>query len=239
MFIIETQRISIMKNARNMSGKSIFTMALFLAMPAMAQHQGHQMPKTGNDGHMMPGMKSPSAMPMNEASKAFTEANAKMHKDMAIVFTGNADVDFAKAMMPHHQGAIDMSGIVLKHGKDAEVGKMANDIITAQKSEIAQMSAWLAKNGTQAPTADSAASAKAFTEVNARMHDDMTMAFTGNADIDFMKGMIPHHEGAVSMARVMLQFGKDPELRKLANDIVRSQNEEITMMRAWLKKAGA
>jgi uncharacterized protein (DUF305 family) len=223
-----------MKNTR----KFVVTLAFLIATPAMAQHQGHQMPMPGNSGPTMPGMKSPSAMPMNEASKAFAEANAKMHKDMAIVFSGNADVDFAKGMIPHHQGAIDMAAIVLKHGKDAEVRKLATDIVAAQKTEITQMSAWLAMNGSQASTADAAAIAKAFTDVNARMHGAMTMNFTGNADIDFMKGMIPHHEGAVAMAKVLLQFGKDAELRKLADDVVRTQNEEISMMRAWLTKVG-
>lgn len=227
---------------------TILTTALLIATPVLAQHPpGHQMPMPGNSGQMMPGhsgqmmpgLKSPSAMPMSEASRAFAEANAKMHKDMTIVFSGNADVDFAKGMIPHHQGAIDMSNIVLKHGKDAAVRKLANGIIAAQKTEIAQMSAWLARNGSQAPSADAAAVAKAFTEANAKMHGDMTMSYTGNADVDFMKGMIPHHEGAVAMARVLLQFGKDAELRKLAENVVRSQNEEITLMRAWLKKAGA
>jgi uncharacterized protein (DUF305 family) len=219
--------------------KAIVTMACLSVAPALAQHQGHQMPMPGNSGHMMPGMKSQSSMPMNEASKAFAEANMKMHKDMAIAFSGNADVDFAKGMIPHHQGAIHMSMIVLKHGKDAVVRKLATDIIAAQKTEIAQMSAWLARNGSQAPSADAAAIIKAFTEVNARMHSSMTMTFSGNPDIDFIKGMIPHHEGAVAMAKVLLQFGKDAELRKLADDVVRTQNEEIAMMQAWLKKAGA
>jgi uncharacterized protein (DUF305 family) len=219
-------------------GNIVITMAFLLATPSMAQHQGHPMPMPGNSGHMMPGMKSLSVMPMNEASKAFTEANMKMHKDMAIVFSGSANVDFAKGMIPHHQGAIDMSTIVLKYGKDAEVRKLATDIIAAQKTEIAQMSAWLAKNASQASSSDASAVAKAFTDVNSRMHGAMTMNFTGNADVDFMKGMIPHHEGAVAMAKVLLQFGKDAELRKLADDVVRTQNEEITMMRAWLVKVG-
>ncbi len=213
---------------------------LTLATSVMAQHQGHQMPAANpHAGHTMPSAKPQAAIPMNEASKAFTEANAKMHKDMTIVFSGNADVDFAKGMIPHHQGAIVMANIVLKHGKDAIVRKLANDIIAAQKTEIAQMSAWLALNSSQMAHPDAATSAKAFTEVNARMHADMTMNFTGNADVDFMKGMIPHHEGAVAMAKVVLQFGKDAELRKLAGDVVRTQNEEVTIMRDWLKKAGA
>jgi uncharacterized protein (DUF305 family) len=218
---------------------TLFVTTLLIGMPVLAQHQGHQTPANNpHAGHTMPGMKPQTAMPMNEASKAFMEANAKMHKDMAIVFSGNADIDFARGMIPHHQGAIDMSNIVLKHGKDAAVRKLANDIVAAQKAEIAQMSAWLVKNSAQAPGSNAAAAAKAFTDVNAKMHADMTMSFTGNADVDFMKGMIPHHEGAVAMAKVLLQFGKDTELRKLAEDVVRTQNEEISMMRAWLKKAG-
>ena len=78
--------------------------------------------------------------------KEFKAANDKMHKDMSIAFTGKADVDFVRGMIPHHQGAIDMAEIVLKHGKDAKIRKLAQGIIKAQKSEIAMMKAWLAKN---------------------------------------------------------------------------------------------
>ena len=227
-----------MKSVMNCPRTVVITVAFLIATPVIAQHQGHPMPMPDNNGHMMQGMKSPSAMPMSEASRAFAEASMKMHKDMAIVFSGNADVDFAKGMIPHHQGAIDMATIVLKYGNDAEVRKLATDIIAAQKTEIAQMSAWLTKNGSQASSADAAAITKAYIDVNARMHSGMTMNFTGNADIDFMRGMIPHHEGAVAMAKVLLQFGKDAELRKLADKVVRTQSEEITIMRAWLAKVG-
>jgi uncharacterized protein (DUF305 family) len=175
---------------------------------------------------------------MSPASQAFAEANAKMHKDMTIQFSGNADVDFARGMIPHHQGAIDMAEIVIKHGNDASVQKLANEIIAAQKKEIAQMRGWLQRNGSQPASPDAAAVKKAFEEVNMKMHADMTMTFTGRADVDFMKGMIPHHEGAVAMAKVLLRFGKDAELRKLADDVIRTQNEEITMMRDWLRKNG-
>jgi uncharacterized protein (DUF305 family) len=53
-----------------------------------------------------------------------------------------------------------------------------------------------------------------------------------------MKGMVPHHIGAVDMAKVLLRFGKDPELRKLAENVVRTQNEEIALMNDWLNKNG-
>lgn len=68
------------------------------------------------------------------------------------------------------------------------------------------------------------------------MHQDMNVAPSGNADVDFVKNMIPHHEGAVAMARVQLEHGKDPKLRKLAEDIIKAQDKEIAQMKDWLKK---
>jgi uncharacterized protein (DUF305 family) len=69
-----------------------------------------------------------------------------MHKDMAVQLTGNPDVDFVRGMIPHHQGAVDMAEIVLKHGKDPQIRKLARDIIKAQKAEIAMMRGWLERN---------------------------------------------------------------------------------------------
>jgi uncharacterized protein (DUF305 family) len=86
------------------------------------------------------------------------------------------------------------------------------------------------------PKGDTSPSSLAFNGINAKMHESMNITFTGNADVDFVKGMIPHHQGAIDMAKTVMAFGKNPEIRKLAEDIVRAQESEIAMMKAWLEK---
>lgn len=63
----------------------------------------------------------------------------------------------------------------------------------------------------------------------------MSVKPTGNADVDFVQGMIPHHQGAIDMAKVVLEKGKDPEIKKLAEGIIKAQESEIKLMNDWLK----
>jgi uncharacterized protein (DUF305 family) len=74
-------------------------------------------------------------------------------------------------------------------------------------------------------------------EAMAIMHQGMDQAFkTGNADHDFAAMMIPHHQGAIDMAKVELVYGKDPALRRLAQEIIVTQEQEIEVMRTRLKR---
>jgi uncharacterized protein (DUF305 family) len=86
------------------------------------------------------------------------------------------------------------------------------------------------------PKGSDAASTKAYKEAHMKMTHDMHQTFTGNADVDFMNGMIPHHQGAIDMAKVLLKYGKDAETRKLAEQIIADQEKEIALMQAWLRK---
>ncbi|AGB70195.1 MULTISPECIES: CopM family metallochaperone [Rhizobium] len=88
------------------------------------------------------------------------------------------------------------------------------------------------------PMGDQGASSKAFTDAMGKMHKDMMIHYSGDADADFVRGMIPHHQGAIDMAKIELKYGKDPELRKMAEGIITAQEAEIKEMKAWLKKHG-
>jgi uncharacterized protein (DUF305 family) len=88
------------------------------------------------------------------------------------------------------------------------------------------------------PADSDPASTKGFKQADLDMMRNMHVPFTGDADVDFRARMIPHHQGAIDMARVAIQYAKDPETKKLAQKIIDDQEKEIAEMREWLKKRG-
>lgn len=108
----------------------------------------------------------------------------------------------------------------------AAVGAMAaSAVVVAQDHAV---------HGSEAAEAATAG----YRAANAAMHHAMAIEFTGDPDMDFARAMIPHHEGAVAMAEVELQYGTDPELRKLAEEIIAAQQGEITVLQGWIKAHG-
>jgi uncharacterized protein (DUF305 family) len=71
-----------------------------------------------------------------------------------------------------------------------------------------------------------------------KMMADMMVPYTGDPDIDFARGMIPHHQAAIDMAKIQLEFGTDPGMRELAEAIIAAQESEIATLRAFLATKG-
>lgn len=84
-----------------------------------------------------------------ESTAGYKAAMEKMEMAMPKDYTGDADADFARMMIPHHQGAIDAAKVVIAHGKDPMIRKMAEDAISMQEKEIAGLKEFLAKRGDQ------------------------------------------------------------------------------------------
>ncbi|MDO9761995.1 DUF305 domain-containing protein [Glaesserella parasuis] len=187
---------------------------------------------------------------MNHSAMAMDTQNAPSHTQAYLAMmnkmgdemskAGNladADTAFAKGMIPHHIGAVEMAKVQLEFGKDETMRKLAQAIIDGQQSEIDLMNAWLTGKDTatqnpQAPHAKAYAAGKA-------QHEAMMVAINEpNPDVAFAKAMIPHHQGAVEMAKIELQYGKDEKMKKLAQDIIKAQEPEIKLMEDWLKSQG-
>ena len=76
-------------------------------------------------------------------------------------------------------------------------------------------------------------------EANDRMHVQMNVEWTGDVDVDFLQTMIPHHQGAVDMAKAVVAHGKDPEVKALAEVIIVAQEQEIVQMRQRIAELNA
>jgi uncharacterized protein (DUF305 family) len=168
---------------------------------------------------------------------AYKDGMAIMMRDMMVPPTGIPDVDFAKGMIPHHEGAVIMAKVQKQFGKDPAMLKLADEIIAAQDPEIVFMKAWLAKQDVNA-LEKVPASITAGEAAMDGMMQAMATPYTGNSDVDFAVGMIPHHQGAIDMAKVVLQFGKDAEIRALAENVIKTQEVEIKILKDWLAKNG-
>jgi uncharacterized protein (DUF305 family) len=154
----------------------------------------------------------------------------------------NFDLRFIDAMIPHHQGAVEMAKEAQVKSKRPEIKKLADNIIKSQNQEITQMKqwrqAWYPKVGDKPMAYDSQMGH--MMEMSSNQMQTMMMSQNlGAADADFdlrfINAMIPHHEGAITMGQDALSKSKRPEIKKLAQEIVKAQEVEIKQMQKWRK----
>ena len=122
----------------------LLAMGLVLGTGWIATAQDHS---HGHKGHRAHNRTTPDTPAVRE----YKAAHARMMRNMALPFTGSPDVDFRMHMIPHHQGAIDMARVALRHAKDPWTRQLAEAVIIEQQREIAEMQAWLARHGAMVP----------------------------------------------------------------------------------------
>lgn len=147
------------------------------------------------------------------------------------------DRAFAADMIPHHESAVAMAKLAKENGSREQIRMLADDIVAAQAAEITQLRSSdqrLAgagvKVGDLGVSDDAMGMAMKMDELDSKQGFDRT----------FIDMMVPHHQGAIRMARIELAKGSDPELKALAAAIVTAQSKEIAQMNGWrLKWYGA
>lgn len=174
---------------------------------------------------------------MSDMLKDYTKSMTRMHDEMMIGMNYNdPDTAFAKGMLGHHRGAVEMAKIELKYGTDEAMRKLAQEIIDSQQTEIDIMNKWLASHPDAAkPRPETQAMQQAYAKGMNAMHGEMTLGIANPVpDMAFARGMLPHHIGAVDMAMVQLKYGTDAEMLELAQDIIEAQQPEIELMQDWI-----
>lgn len=188
--------------------------------------------KTANDNSHA-GMNHNMSMPMDHSGMNSNEMDHSMMQSSPNAAAAPYDLQFLDTMIAHHRGAVDMAAPCSAKAQHAEIKTLCSNIISSQQKEIADMKAWR----------DNWFAGKdpAMNMEMAGMKDSMKGmdmknlgTLSGNDfDIAFIKQMIPHHEGAVTMAKEALQKSTKAEIKTLAGAIVKAQEAEIKQMKEW------
>ncbi|GAB4197298.1 MAG: DUF305 domain-containing protein [Roseiflexaceae bacterium] len=137
------------------------------------------------------------------------------------------DARFIDSMIEHHQGAIDMANQALQQAEKPEIKTLAQAIIQAQQSEIVQMRQWREAWYPDLPPTGGMSMSMGDMSIS----DDTSKPF----DQRFIEAMIPHHEGAIAMAKDAQQNAERAEIKTLAETVITTQEAEIAQMRQWLQ----
>jgi len=157
-----------------------------------------------------------------------TDANHMNHGMMGDAYGfSSSDIMFAQMMIPHHQQAVDMGTLAETRASNPKVKELAAQIKSEQAPEILQMKAWLSASGSGMDMGHDMGMNGMLSEA------DMTALANAKGfkfDVLYLDGMISHHEGAIAMAKDVLD-SKNSEVKKLAEQIVKTQTEQISYIK--------
>jgi uncharacterized protein (DUF305 family) len=156
-----------------------------------------------------------------------------MNEMKGIQLTGNFDLDFAKIMAVHHKGAIAMSQLELDAGKDSTMKNIAEEIRNRNQQEINDLNRF--SSNTQV-TGGQQGKAELQKSMNAMESNLDTIRVGNNMDTSFARMMKFHHEQGLGLAKKELSYGKSPDLKRLAQNIVSQSGKEIQQFNSWIKK---
>ena len=156
-----------------------------------------------------------------------TASTGQMSDGMMMTAGALDEQSFLEQMVPHHQSAIEMATMALDKAQRPEVRRLAQQIITAQEAEIAEMRDWHETwFGSELVAAEDGAHHDTdMTELEESAGDGFDRAF--------LRMMIPHHAGAIAMADAVMMDSPRTEIRELADEIVAAQAKEIGQMQEW------
>ena len=151
--------------------------------------------------------------------------------------TSAIDQHFIEQMIPHHDGAIAMANLALEKAIRPEIKTLAQAILKAQTAENQEMRAWYQDWFRKSvPTGTNLGMGGMMSQGGMHMGSTQDIDALKNAtdfDKEFIEQMIPHHQMAIMMARMLEAGTNRPEMQQLAKNIIKSQSEEIQQMQGW------
>ncbi|MGI8469962.1 MAG: DUF305 domain-containing protein, partial [Pyrinomonadaceae bacterium] len=175
----------------------------------------------------------PSNMQMNGNSNMSEMSDMKSSPNAA---AQPFDLQFVDTMSMHHKSAVDMAKIAVQKASRPELKAFAQKIIDDQTREIAQMKDWREKWFAGKPAAMNMEMSGMMDSMKMMMEGGMKKMEAAKGkdfDLHFLDMMTPHHAGAVTMSKEALTKAEHPEIKTLANQIIKSQEAEIAQMNAW------
>lgn len=143
-------------------------------------------------------------------------------------------VAFLRQMIPHHEGAMAMATYEIRHGRDFGMIQLAKSILAEQTHEVQQMRTWLIQRMADTVTSPVGFQQDMEQSMNRMMKTMPGPDKLGDTDRAFASVMKPHHQAAVDMAKALLKFTADRQLRSYASRLITEQQIEINQMEHYL-----